>query len=125
MPKTEHGKRMKNKNITGIGKKNFIIKISRNDTESFLQEQFQSQSELSGVIPENLFDGRYIKSAIRISRAVIERLTGYAVIIVENVLFFGNTAYIHISLVPHTPIVVSSAGTSENPKPLRYPDITS
>ncbi len=26
MPKMEYGKRMKNKNITGIGKKNFIIK---------------------------------------------------------------------------------------------------
>jgi len=46
--------------------------------------------------PHIFFDGRYHSSAINISTAVMDKLSGYAIIIVENVLLFGNTVYIQL-----------------------------
>ena len=62
---------------------------------------------------------------MNISTAVVARLIGYAVIIVRNVMFCDKTSCIQAIRTPHTPIIVRIAGTSENPNPRRYPDITS
>ena len=62
---------------------------------------------------------------MNIKTAVSERLTGYAVIMVSNVLLFGKTAAIQTIRTPQTPRVVSIAGVREMPNPRRYPDITS
>ena len=43
----------------------------------------------------------------------------------SNVRCAGNTNAIQVMRTPTTPITVSSAGTSEMPKPRRYPDMTS
>ena len=64
-------------------------------------------------------------SAKRISNAVMDRLTGYAIRIARNVRCVGNTVNIHKILTPHTPITVKIAGISEIRKPRRYPDIFS
>ena len=56
---------------------------------------------------------------------MIDKLSGYAVMIVRNVLCDGNTVKIHSILTPHTPMIVRMAGAREMPKPRRYPDIFS
>ena len=67
----------------------------------------------------NLRDGLYTISAIKISKAVTERLNGYAIIMVEKSLCDGNTVYIQTILTTQTPIIVRIAGATEIPNPLR------
>lgn len=56
---------------------------------------------------------------MKISTAVVERLIGYASMIVLNVLLSGKMVFIHVIRTPQTPMVVSIAGRSEMPNPRR------
>ena len=44
---------------------------------------------------------------------------------VLNVLFCGKMNRIQVMRIPHTPMMVMTAGMREIPNPLRYPLITS
>ena len=63
--------------------------------------------------------------AIRIRRAVVDRLTGYAAIMYPKDLCVLNTVAIQVILVTQIPRTVRRDGTSDIPKPLKYPDMTS
>ena len=51
--------------------------------------------------------------------SVVDRLMGYAIMMVRKVWLWGNTRRIQATRVPHTPRMVSSAGVREMPKPRR------
>lgn len=63
--------------------------------------------------------GRYHMSARNMSSAVVDRLMGYAIMMVRKVWLLGNAVKIHSRRTPHTPMMVSTAGTTDIPKPRR------
>lgn len=66
-----------------------------------------------------LFDGFTNSVTIRITAAVIPRLTGYTCIIDVKDGFWRNTVKIHVSRTPQIPMTEQAAGIKETPKPLR------
>ena len=77
------------------------------------------------IPPANRLDGRKYNNRQRINTAVNERLTGYANIIVFNLRSIWKIVAIQSIRTPQIPIVVRIAGSTEIPKPRRYPDIFS